>query len=86
MRSPQIPLYAPPEVTLGAVRDGSELMVSIAGICEAASAHWESRGRVSGQGLEVRWSPADEDDQLRVAIRTRSGVAIAAIRAKDLAS
>jgi hypothetical protein len=39
---------------------------------------------VEGSGPEVLWAPADADDQIRVAVRTRGGVAIAALRARDL--
>jgi anaerobic magnesium-protoporphyrin IX monomethyl ester cyclase len=84
IRNSTLALHDPPEVTLQAVRQGDEVRVGIVGVTEAANTRWESRGKVTGQGLEVCWCPDDPDDQLRVAIRTHGGVTVAAIRAKDL--
>ena len=45
---------------------------------------WESNGEVSGEGREVRWCPASRDDQLTLSVRTRGGVAVTAVRARDV--
>ncbi|HOU93450.1 MAG TPA: hypothetical protein PLU22_20505 [Polyangiaceae bacterium] len=39
---------------------------------------------MEGAAREIRWRPAAEDDQLRVGVRTRGGVAVAARRAQHV--
>ena len=84
-RDPKLPLYAPPEVRLSASTDGERLRVALIGGPVAVSTRWESDGVIEGEGRAVVWTPAADDDQLRVAVRSRGGVAVVAVRARDLA-
>ncbi|MBI5517654.1 MAG: B12-binding domain-containing radical SAM protein [Deltaproteobacteria bacterium] len=83
-RSDAVALYAPPEATLAARRDGDAVEVALRGVLGPFSARWEADGAVEGEGARVRWTPADPDDQLRVAVRVQGGVAVLALRAADL--
>jgi anaerobic magnesium-protoporphyrin IX monomethyl ester cyclase len=84
VRRDQLALYDPPDVTLQATRARDHIHVTIVGLVEPANTRWASRGKLDGQGLSVRWIPGSKDDQLRVAIRTKGGVTIAALRARDV--
>lgn len=87
-RTADLPLWAPPELRLETRRlltGGVE--VRVLGTTSAASLRWEARGEVAAlgdDGLAVRWRPDETSglaaDQLRVAIRTRGGVAVLATR------
>ena len=47
------------------------------------STRWEADGEVTGNGIEVRWRPSDAADRVRVAIRSRGGVAVLSLRADE---
>jgi len=83
-RSCDLPFFAPPEIRLHARRRGEVIEVTLAGGDPEMSIRWESEGLVDGAAREIRWRPAAEDDQLRVGVRTRGGVAVAALRAKHV--
>ena len=94
-RSADLPLAYPPIIALSACREaGGRLRVLVAAP-SGASLRWETAGHptastgvspsdLEGAGAEVVWTPSDPDDQIRVAVRTAGGVAIAALRARDL--
>lgn len=86
IRSPELPLYDPPDIQLSATRERDQVRVCIAGIEGPVNTLWESRGRIEGKGLQLCWKPEGRDDQLRVAIRSHGGVTVAALRAKDVIS
>ncbi len=48
------------------------------------STRWEGDGRIDAEGRDARWIPGADDDQIRVAARTAHGVAVLALRARDL--
>ncbi len=81
-RTHDLPFFAPPEIRLHARRRGEVIEVTLAGGDPEMSVRWESEGTIEGAGREIRWRPAAEDDQLRAGVRTRGGVAVAALRAK----
>lgn len=86
VRTKDMPLFQPPMVNLQAspLNDQSMISVALEGDSALMSAHWEADGGVIGQGLSVQWAPAGPDDRLRVAVRTRGGVAIRSLRAGDI--
>ena len=86
MRTDDLPLSAPPAPTLVAARDGERVRVSIQNVAGPFTVRWESDGAVEGDGpaegwSEALWTPMDDEDQLRVAVRTRDGVAVVSVRA-----
>jgi len=75
-RSPDLPLAEPPDVQIRCdARDGV-VHARLVGGPAALTVHWEAEGEVSGNGREVRWTPADDDDRLVVAVRGAGGVTI----------
>jgi hypothetical protein len=83
-RTADLPLWAPPDLRLEARTVLGAVEVRVVGALGPATTRWESEaGPVEGEGLVVRWSPA-VDDQLRVAIRTRGGVGVLALRTQEL--
>jgi radical SAM superfamily enzyme YgiQ (UPF0313 family) len=84
VRSTDLPLFDPPAIALVARRDGERVVVTIEGGPEALTSRWQSEGRVEGAGREVVWTPCSPDDQIRVAVRSRGGVAVVALRASEV--
>ncbi len=85
LRSTDLPLYRPPIIALHARRSGHDVRVSIRGSDEPMGIRWQADGDIAGEGTSVRWKPLTERDQIRVAVRTRGGVAIASLRLADVA-
>ncbi len=83
-RSRDVGLYAPPTVRLVvAERTDDGLKVRIEGGPAAIGTRWESDGEVEGDGRSLLWRPRDDDDRLRVAVRSEGGVAIVSISARE---
>jgi radical SAM superfamily enzyme YgiQ (UPF0313 family) len=87
-RSTDLPLFAPPSARLQAVKDGEKVVVSLK-VNEPVTTRWEATGEVTGVGqelarTEVTWTPSSPTDLLRVAVRTRGGVAVLELRARDV--
>ncbi|MBI2388463.1 MAG: hypothetical protein HYV09_02495 [Deltaproteobacteria bacterium] len=87
-RTRDLPLWAPPQVALFAERDGDRVTVRLRGGPASISTRWQADGEVdpsSGEGgREVSWTPTGADDRLACAVRTTGGVAVLAIRARDV--
>lgn len=82
-RSDDLPLASPPEISLETSRDGEIVRVILRGASvDVAGVRWQADGSIEGEGTDVRWRPSSGDDALRVAVRTRGGVAIASVRAR----
>jgi radical SAM superfamily enzyme YgiQ (UPF0313 family) len=84
MRSLDLPLFDPPDITLQAVRDGQDIVVTVSGIEGPVTMRWSSRGRIDGDGETVRWKPDGDDDQIRFAVRSLGGISVAALRVKEV--
>jgi anaerobic magnesium-protoporphyrin IX monomethyl ester cyclase len=84
MRSTDLPLYQPPVIALSAVREGDGVRVSIQGNPGPIGTRWQADGEIVGDGTTVQWTPSSGDDQIRVAVRTRGGIAIASLRLSDI--
>ena len=80
-RTVDLPLFDPPRLKLKARREGALLQVSLEGATVPVSTRWEAEGEITGSGLTVRWSPLGPKDRVRVAIRSRGGVAILSLQA-----
>jgi len=80
-RSRAIALYAPPRPKLVATREGDAVRVRVGNVDTSFSARWDAEGVIVGDEGEVLWTPANEADHLRVAIRTEGGVAVVSLRA-----
>ena len=63
--------------------DGEGLVVVVEAGRTPISTKWEADGDFVGQGLEVSWRPDAPTDRIRVAIRSRGGVAVLSMRAED---
>jgi len=85
VRSDDLPLWEPPDLAIEASLDG-EVVVARARTRsgEAASLRWEGDGTLHPEGDTVRWVPADPGDALRLAVRTRGGVAVTSLRAGQI--
>ena len=79
-RSRDLPLCLPPDVRMeGEWVDGA-VRVCLTGAEESLTIRWQSDGKVTGSDRQVTWSPASDQDQLNVAVRSRGGVAVAELR------
>jgi anaerobic magnesium-protoporphyrin IX monomethyl ester cyclase len=79
-RSRDLALCLPPEIRLqGEWVDGT-VAVRLVARDEALSIRWQSDGTVSGEDRQVIWTPASDQDQLSVAVRSPDGVAVAELR------
>lgn len=83
-RSRDLPLWDPPTFTLASKRAGDRVEVRIQGGPESISLRWEAAGEVIGTGREIEWVPSSEDDQLRLAVRAKGGVAVVSLRASEV--
>ncbi len=83
-RSADIPLSEPPSVRLVAQRDADGVRVVVHGGPPAMTTRWEGDGQFDAEGREARWQPEHPNDQIRVAVRAPRGIAVVALRAKDV--
>jgi len=81
-RTEDLPLADPPRVTLRGRRDGDTVVVELE-TPALVSTRWEADGDVVGDGRTVRWRPRNGDDRIRVAVRSRGGVAVVSMRAEE---
>lgn len=83
VRTIDLPLFDPPRPRLSARREGDDVIVSLGGLTTPVSTRWEADGDITGDGPEVRWRPMGPADRVRVAIRSRGGVAVLSLRADE---
>lgn len=83
VRTIDLPLFDPPKPKLSARREGDIVHVTVDTRGVPASTRWEAEGDVIGSGLSVEWRPSGACDRIRVAVRTRGGVAVVSLRAED---
>ena len=84
VRSTDLALSDPPNINLKAERRSHRVRVEVQSDERTLTYRWETDGQVEGNGGEVYWTPANEDDALCVAARGQGGVAVAMLRARDL--
>ncbi len=84
VRSNDLALFDPPNIHLKAKAEGRRISVQVQSDEGTLTYRWHSDGRIEGEGREVYWTPANEDDALCVAARGQGGVAVATLRATDL--
>jgi len=84
VRSTDLALYDPPNIRLKAATEARRIRVQVQCDETPLTYRWESEGQVDGDGCEVYWTPANEDDALCVAARGRGGIAVATLRASEL--
>jgi radical SAM superfamily enzyme YgiQ (UPF0313 family) len=84
VRSTDLALYDPPGIRLQAEREARRVRVCLLSDDVNLSVRWESEGEVHGEGQQVYWVPAHEDDALCVAARGPGGIAVATLRACEL--
>ncbi|MBI4705837.1 MAG: hypothetical protein HY744_32495 [Deltaproteobacteria bacterium] len=85
VRTCDLPLFDPPAIELVARREADVVLVEVVGGGTALSARWEADGPVLADGPRATWRPASDDDRIRVAVRTRGGVAVKSLRAGAVA-
>jgi hypothetical protein len=83
-RTVDLPLFEPPRVAIIGRRDGDFIQVEIQ-TSALVSTKWEADGEVVGDGKTVRWRPREAGDRIRVAVRSRGGVAVVSMRAEEAA-
>lgn len=81
-RSEDMPFSCPPQISLETRREGEQVRVRLVGGEEAMSIRWEGVEGTTLETREVSWTPSSPFDQLRVAVRTRGGVAVTSVRAR----
>lgn len=86
VRTIDLPLFDPPRAKLAGRRDGDRIHARLEGGPSSVGTRWEADGAIEGEGVEVVWAPASDDDRLRVAVRSRGGVAILSMKASEAAS
>ena len=84
IRSSDLALFDPPDVKLQAQVLGSQVRVRLCSSIAGLACRWESEGTVEGEGREVLWTPAHDEDALRVAARGSGGITVAMLRATDI--
>lgn len=84
MRTTDLPLFDPPRVRLRARWVDGAVDVELEGGPLTASLRWQGDGQIDGEGRTVRWHPAEDGDQIRVAVRTAGGVAVTSVRASQV--
>ena len=84
VRTQDLPLYEPPQISLRSVREGDRVRVKLEGGPESISLRWQSEGQVEGDDREVLWTPAHAEDQLRVAVRSKGGASVVSVRAGEV--
>jgi hypothetical protein len=85
IRSTDLPLFRPPSIRLRATPVDGHVRVSVEGCDEPMGLRWKADGTVTGEGESVEWLPSSPQDQICVAARTKGGIAIASLRASELA-
>ncbi len=81
-RTVDLPLFDPPRVALRSRREGELVHVSLE-TAALVSTRWEGDGEVIGDGTSVIWKPRAKTDRLRVAVRSKGGVAVVSLRAEE---
>lgn len=84
-RTVDLPLFDPPKMRLSGKREGESIVACLEGPNVPVSTRWEAEGSIDGAGLSVRWRPLGPLDRVRVAIRSRGGVAVLSMRADEIA-
>jgi radical SAM superfamily enzyme YgiQ (UPF0313 family) len=79
-RSRDLPLCLPPDIRVTGEWAGGVVRVCLTGAAEPLTIRWQSDGEVEGTDRQVTWTPASDQDQLDVAVRSRDGVAVAELR------
>ena len=79
-RTRDLPLCLPPEIRVEGEWVAGGVRVCLTGAEEELSIRWQSGGEVAGADRQVTWTPASDQDQLNVAVRSRDGVAVAELR------
>lgn len=88
-RSEDLPLYHPPAIQLSGKRTEDGIEVSLKGGPAAISTRWEGDGEIvqeKDNERQVLWQPNSDTDQIRVAMRSKGGVAVVALRAREIQS
>jgi len=83
LRSADLPMHRPPVVSLDASREADGLRVALRAGPDEMTIRWEGDGTIEGDGREVRWTPASPTDRLRVAVRTKGGIAVVSLGVRD---
>lgn len=81
-RTVDLPLYDPPRAALVGRRQGDVVQVVLE-TAALVSTKWEADGEIVGDGKTVHWKPSDPKDRIRVAVRSRGGVAVVSMRAEE---
>jgi radical SAM superfamily enzyme YgiQ (UPF0313 family) len=84
VRSDDLPLYDPPDVKLSVRRVGDVIHAELVGAPPGATTRWEATGAVESDGHSARWTPDPSDDALRVAVRSKGGIAVVSVRARSV--
>jgi hypothetical protein len=79
-RTSDLPLSLPPDIRLVGEWMNGAVQVCLTGADEPLTIRWQSDGEVAGTDRQVTWTPASDQDQLNVAVRSRDGVAMAELR------
>ena len=79
-RTSDLPLSLPPDIRLVGEWTNDAVQVCLTGADEPLTIRWQSDGHVAGTDRQVIWTPASDQDQLNVAVRSRDGVAMAELR------
>jgi radical SAM superfamily enzyme YgiQ (UPF0313 family) len=79
-RTSDLPLSLPPDIRLVGEWTNGAVQVCLTGADEPLTIRWQSDGEVTGTDRQVTWTPASDQDQLNVAVRSRDGVAMAELR------
>jgi anaerobic magnesium-protoporphyrin IX monomethyl ester cyclase len=83
-RTEDLPFYHPPAVKLSGIQTPNGVKVSLLGGPAAISTRWEGDGEIEGEGRQIIWRPHSDIDQIRVAVRSKGGVAVVALRSGEI--
>jgi radical SAM superfamily enzyme YgiQ (UPF0313 family) len=84
VRTADLALSEPPAPRLVGKREDGVIRVRIEDVPGSFGTRWEAEGELAGEGPEITWVPATERSHVRVAVRSRRGVAVVTLRASDV--
>lgn len=84
VRTDDLALAAPPTPRLVGKREDGVIRVRVEDVLGSYGTRWEAEGEVTGEGPEIAWRPASDRSHVRVAVRSRHGVAVVTLRASDV--
>jgi hypothetical protein len=83
VRSTDLPLHDPPDLTLEARQAGDAIRVIVRGATADTALYWDGPGRREIRGHELYWHPTSSRDRLTLVARRPGGVMSTSVSARS---